>query len=316
MDKNINNRKNIGSALLCVLLTLVMLALGAVHAYFYTYKYGDESVADQVVNSSDDFKNIGLSFYNDNVHLASDIVLDGASPMTNPDRPFSGTFDGHGHSITLQGVNAGAIFGYIAESGVVQNVEIILSNCSFESNYVGLLAYENRGTVQNVKISGSITLPDSGTFALVAAVNRGTIEAIYAEQVKLYRETTQQVNNPAFVFGVACAYNYATVKSAIVKASYTNVREILLDNVYGGNYVNFGVGGICGINENGTISSSLLSVEKGVTTSDAREHGLLLTNDNLPTYNELVEKYGFDDAVWKNQGSKVVLAITEVGGAA
>ena len=90
--------------------------------------------------------------------LTADITLTGTwSPIGNNDAPFTGTFDGKGHTIKgltyTENGNWVGLFG--AVTGAVKNVCIVEANI-FGNEHVGILAGRvcDGGTVENVFTSG------------------------------------------------------------------------------------------------------------------------------------------------------------------
>ena len=109
--------------------------------------------------------------------------------------PFTGTFDGAGHTITgltqVSASNSAGLFGLIGSGGSVMNLR--LENAQITSNYaggsaangnpspgmIGILAGENaHGSIANVTVSGTIAdnSPGSACGGLVG-VNMGSISA-------------------------------------------------------------------------------------------------------------------------------------------
>jgi len=100
--------------------------------------------------------------------------------------PFSGNFDGSGHTIDdirfYQGgdTNSLGLFKYIGASGIVKNVN--LDNIdSYGVDYIGTLVAWNYGTVQNCSAAGTVSgTSGGGTHAGLVAVNYGTIDKSHA----------------------------------------------------------------------------------------------------------------------------------------
>ena len=100
-----------------------------------------------------------------NCTLAADITLtEPWTPVgTDYQNPYTGTFDGKGHTITgltVTGSNEYAgLFGYIGSGGTVKNVKLedvqIATTNSY--GYAGGVAGYSRGTIENCSVSGSVS---------------------------------------------------------------------------------------------------------------------------------------------------------------
>lgn len=98
---------------------------------------------------------------NTNCTLEADVTLtDSWEPIGNDEIPYTGTFDGGGHTITgltVKGSDEYAgLFGYIGENGTVKDVT--LKDVNIESNHnlsdVGGVAGNSWGTIENCSVSG------------------------------------------------------------------------------------------------------------------------------------------------------------------
>ena len=84
---------------------------------------------------------IDLRLYSDN----------GFTPIGSVTTPFSGVFDGNGHTISNLSVKSGnsaGLFGYISASGVVQNLTLTNVTVSGNFDYAGSVAGYSSGTVR------------------------------------------------------------------------------------------------------------------------------------------------------------------------
>jgi hypothetical protein len=134
------------------------------------------------INSVTDLQAIGTTLpLNGNYTLAADLTLTNWVPIGDATNPFTGTFDGAGHILTLQSFDSSAlegsylgIFGYVAGTSAANkaalgNINIVSSVDESEfkpanGQAVGLLA----GYTENTVVDG-ITV--SGTFDYVSPVN-------------------------------------------------------------------------------------------------------------------------------------------------
>src|SRR5699024_3859401 len=82
---------------------------------------------------------------------------------TDDQNPYTGTFDGKGHTITgltVTGSNEYAgLFGYIDDSGTVKNVKLVNVQIAsdYQYAYVGGVAGNNDGAIENCSVSGSVS---------------------------------------------------------------------------------------------------------------------------------------------------------------
>ncbi|MBR3947599.1 MAG: hypothetical protein IKJ56_10945, partial [Bacteroidales bacterium] len=90
--------------------------------------------------------------------------------------PFSGTFDGDGHTITV--------------------------NISGSTTYVALFVYVNNATIKNLTVGGSVTNTSPSTAAIVSMANNSTI---------LNCTNNADVNGGVNFSGVVCSCNSSTV---------------------------------------------------------------------------------------------------------
>ena len=101
----------------------------------------------------------------------------------NNEKPFRGTFDGNGHTISgitldnayeLQG-----IFAFVEEEGTVKNLTLTGSTI-YGSSYTGGIAGQCSGTIENCHVTNSVTIQsgsnnDTQAFGGIAGFNSGTI---------------------------------------------------------------------------------------------------------------------------------------------
>ena len=77
------------------------------------------------------------------------------------DFPFTGTFDGLGHTITDLYINRPAtddvgLFGYTGSSAVIRNVGLVNGNITGQTSVGGLVGY-NEGSISNSYSTGAVT---------------------------------------------------------------------------------------------------------------------------------------------------------------
>jgi hypothetical protein len=111
---------------------------------------------------------------------------DGFSPIGSATTPFTGSFDGQGHTITGLTINRSStddvgLFGIVGTGGVVQNVRLVNAIVSGQNNVGGLAGF-NKGTVSNSYATGSVS-GVSNVGGLVGKNDGGDISTSYATVV-------------------------------------------------------------------------------------------------------------------------------------
>ncbi|ADY35861.1 Collagen triple helix repeat-containing protein [Phocaeicola salanitronis DSM 18170] len=100
------------------------------------------------------------------------------TPIGDYDNPYTGTFDGAGHTLTGLTINQSeanyiGLFGAIGEGGTVKNLK--LTSVAIKGyNWVGAVAGSNSGIIENCSAAGKITGSSEGVGG-IAGVNDGII---------------------------------------------------------------------------------------------------------------------------------------------
>ncbi|ONK23582.1 hypothetical protein BLX87_10205 [Bacillus sp. VT-16-64] len=135
------------------------------------------------IDSLEDMKK--MAYYPDRHYvMTADIDGEGQSlqAIGSGDSPFSGVFDGNGHSITNvkittpSGDQGAGLFN--VNNGTIKNVAVLKANIDIHSNDIGILVDVNNGTVENSYTTGKIT-GQSNVGGLVGFSN-GTIRNSYS----------------------------------------------------------------------------------------------------------------------------------------
>ena len=188
-----------------------------------------------------------------NCTLIADITLpkvaEGESnwtPMGTDSNPYTGTFEGGGHTITgltvdLPNQNNVGLIGYLGNGGKVQN--LTLAEVKINGSYhVGGVVGATTGTVTACTVSGDVS--GSDYVGGVAGFNAsGTVTACYA---------TGNVTGTIYVGGVMGYNDSGTVTGCTVSGNVTGADA---------------VGGVVGINVIGTVTGC--TVSGNVTGADA-----------------------------------------------
>jgi filamentous hemagglutinin family protein len=163
----------------------------------------------------------------------------GFTPIGTSSTPFTGTFDGLGHTISGLTINLPTaddvgLFGYTGVSSVVRNVGLIGGSVSGNNN-VGALIGNNFGTVLNSYATGSVNGNGNNVGGLLG-LNDGTVLDDYASG-----SVTGSGNNTG---GLVGSNNAGGIMTSYATGS-----------VNGSNTMSMGVGGLVGGNY-GSISNS------------------------------------------------------------
>lgn len=131
-----------------------------------------ESAATVIMNF-DDLKRAAQAVQNDpetyagtSFRLGADIDAGGAEwtlPIGTEKHPFTGTFDGDGHSISGLSItgDAGGLFGHIGEGGVVSDLHLYDTDVSAGEGYAGALAAVNGGKLEYCRTGAGHLLTDT-----------------------------------------------------------------------------------------------------------------------------------------------------------
>ncbi len=146
-------------------------------------------------------------------------------PMCMETNPYTGTFDGRGHHLTLpdtdikSGTSAG-LFKTVGDSGTVKNlsVKINFKAGSEISDGIGIICHTNRGTITGCTSEGSIEAKtgdgNKGAFKAggICCVNTGTVDSCINEATvrSIKKETDGKYYSYA---GGICADNSGTVRN-------------------------------------------------------------------------------------------------------
>jgi len=169
-----------------------------------------------------------------NFILINDIDFGGANltPVGKWDQPFTGIFDGHGHVLRnivfeWQLNREAGLFGYI-DNGRIQNLDVDKIDSSV--TFAGSLCVSNRGTIRNCHVTGDSYIGGWDVGGLCAE-NLGTID---------------DCSSTASVFGGSNAGGLCGFNGGTIQDSFATGWVVGEDGC--------STGGLCGTNENGTIT--------------------------------------------------------------
>ena len=243
-----------------------------------------------------------------NCTLAADIELDGTqwTPICySSTSGYSGTFDGGGHTITINdfvpnGMNTySGLFGTVGEEGVVKNCNVVADLQASEDQLVsvGGIAGKNSGSILNCSFKGSISNCPSArggeVGGIVGYMSKGKIVAC---------RSYVSLHSASNVGGILGSGNYTCVE-----ACYSYVEEI-------DNYLGF-KGGIAGTLRNeSTVTACYWSknvacqflkqgIGYGMDDTATQVTDGNWTGEPLTKMNETLETNGYDCRYEANTGT-------------
>ena len=243
-------------------------------------------VAADVANSGDTDINIIL----DNDIDLSDIDW---TPIGTESRPYTGNFDGGGHTITglkidKSGTDYVGLIGCLGSGGKVQNVT--LTNISVSgANCVGGIAGQNYGTVENCSVNGTVTGKGFTDTGGIAGSNYGTISGCSAEGT-----VTGSVNVGGIAGG---SYLGVIIDGCHSTAAVSGISSVggVLGNLGNNSFlmacystgnvtatITYGyahVGGVVGINGQGTVTACYHATGEITSSVGDRIGGIAGCND-------------------------------------
>lgn len=212
--------------------------------------------------------------------LTADIELSGEwAPIGNDVTPFTGTFDGKGH--TIKGLTNTSYAGWMglfgASTGTIKNVRIVEANITGANDHVGIAVGRvfNGGVVENVFTSGYVNGRDHvGGVAGDAGEGEATVTNCLSAAYVYSRE---------YQAGGIVGWSKGTV---------TISNNIFIGEAYVGAYG--GCGGIVGFVEDGTttVKNNVNAARKltgliegrnayGIVGNTLNDNSILISSDNL-----------------------------------
>ena len=296
-------------------LALVGLTVGILHALSLGVGYHDEFVDTVHIESEEDLRAMGGSFYNNICHLEADITVSSLSALASKAHPFIGSFDGHGHTVTLKGAAATAsFFGYIGEGGSVRNLHIVVEESHLSSRGIAAaLAIENAGSIENCRITvKSCYVEARGSYAAVG-INRGSMSFVAAEISFIgAMPADEQISSAALTLASHAAYNYGSIRSALSSVSYTDIAEADGDKVAdpSSGTVNRGVGAAVGNNgAGGTLTDCSAYIGEGTHLTDVHASAYVIASTDRRTVysiDNIFYTLGYREDIWELRGEELV----------
>ena len=191
---------------------------------------------------------------------------------TDNKNPYTGTFDGNGHTIsglTVTGSNEYAgLFGYIDKVGTVKNVKLVNVQITsdYQHGYAGGVAGINNGTIENCSVSGRVSGYSAG--GVVGQQYSGSITGCSSSATV---QGTSQVGGVVGYtnYGVTLTACYATgdvtaennntagtfFAGGVVGSNGGNLTACYATGNVTGGTGSIYVGGVTGSNDSGTLTA-------------------------------------------------------------
>ncbi|MDR5817978.1 hypothetical protein QCE62_30645 [Caballeronia sp. LZ033] len=282
--------------------------------------------AYKLVNNTADLRKVS-SDVSGNHALGKDFSAGTISPIASDQTPFTGQFDGFGHSVNVDAVSTvispvcqcvfGGLFAVIGTNGVVRNVNVSGSstNASSTDAALGMLAGENFGTIAYATSSGRVGGSNYNENGGLAGVNLGLIER---------SSSSADVGDAGNSGGLAVS-NYGTIVQSLSTGTVTGYSAGGLVQYSGGSILQSystaavsgafggvnapGAGGLVnGNGPSGVISESFATgAVIPVGTVGARTAGIAASNEGAIAANVYWDAQGTQQAngVFTNTGTPV-----------
>lgn len=279
-----------GFFLAVLVFSVVVLAAGTATA---------QSSGSVTVSNLDDLRSVsespGLNYV-----LANDINASGVEdfePIGDEDNPFTGTFDGNGHTITGLTVdrpdedNVG-LFGYVGSGGTVTNVGLEDTEVTGNDSVGGIVGY-NEGTVRRSHATGSVR--GVGSVGGLVGRNIGVVTESYsAVEVNGEENVGGLIGRNGAAGSLSESYTTGGVNGNkdVGGAVGSNGGDLVDSYARGGVEGNSTVGGLVGVNSGGTVQRSYSTGRVG----GAPDSGGLVGDNN----GDVVNSYWNSDTT--NQG--------------
>jgi len=229
--------------------------------------------------------------------------------------PFTGVFDGNGHTIshlTVKGYTDLGLFGYLESGAVLKNLGVVDVNIAASAYYVGGLVGKKNGTVSCCYVTGEV----SGNYSvggLVGFDESGTVTQCHS---------TGAVSGRGYVGGlvgstsgcrITTSYSNATVSGNEDVGGLVGRNSGDVTYSYSTGSVNgtSDVGGLVGENWGGSVSSSFWDIQTSGQMTSAGGTGLSTVEmQNIQTY----QHAGWDFAGEIEDGLHEIWQMPEGGG--
>lgn len=232
-----------------------------------------------------------ISDLNGSYELTADAVLsDDFTPIGSADAPFTGKFDGGGHTVSISGkaglfgatenaeISGVSVVGTASGNAVIGGIAAsakgtVIENCTFDGYltpdvsgftvYAGGIAgtTDKKTVIRNCKATVKATLADTAYLTYIggiAGLNRGsisgcTVSGKLSADVSLYRLTV----------GGVVGENRGDVTGCFNTASISGTAAVEGISIFAGGIAGYNTGSLCRVENSGTVMTSGKSIYPG-----------------------------------------------------
>jgi hypothetical protein len=221
----------------------VSAADGSTQAYTVTVVLGG-------ISGESDLAAIGGSAPLDgDYQLTGDLVLSGWTPVGTSGSPFTGTFDGNGHTVTITGFDSSTRAGLFGttDGAEIKDLDIVLSGVTTEAaakQVGGAAGVAYATTFENVTVSGSMTNNTSNA-------DIGGLVGQFHLGGRIYRCSSEVDITANFSTGGSAGGLVGLVPSGSLSIEECYATGDIVFTANAGMWQNFYVGGLVGFAQNG-----------------------------------------------------------------
>ena len=252
-------------------------------AYFTIYAKSDfgagngSSVSPYQVSTLEQLKLVGSHNGVCFVQTANiDLNLTALTPLFTTDVPFTGTYDGGGHSITnvsnMMSSNGIGVFCAVGKNGTIQNLTVEDSFFNGASQVAALVGV-NSGTISNCTVKKCSVTASETDGAALAGQNYGTIKNCTTSG----NTVITQKHYDGYAGGI-CGYNKGTVTGCVSSSDSITATGDSSDRF---------AGGIVGYNAGNVISCQVSSDSISAENWSARSGGIAGYNSGTVANNSV-----------------------------
>jgi hypothetical protein len=301
----------IASIVFCVVAVALGLIIGSSNSNYQL----EEANPSYKLSSGADIVRRGEAMYNDTIYLTRDItVTDPNATIGSSKHPFSGVFDGQGHTIYFsygEATEETSLFNYIAPGAVVKNVNFVFSNVSVSGASFGGIAKINDGTIENCKVVfEKLIINGEGLFSPLVVMNRGSISNVYVKGL-VSGNVSSSVEDKV-LYGNICVYNSGTLSNLVADADYEGFLCTDETGYREGTTSNVGISAVrCDDIEGGVTMNAVGIVADGHVSSDM--FGMIEFSDSNDVYNfnKIFNQLRFDNSIWEIGDNDLILLVEE-----
>ena len=279
---------------LTILFSIIFGFLGFVVAKSH-FSYSIESKNEFYISNATDFIHY-TKYYTayDACYLSNNIEVSVEfQSIGSKENTYQAVFDGKGYCIKLKGnAQNTSLFNIIGEQGIVRNLEVKTEKCVVNTPAFGLVAVQNHGKITNVLVEAQeLTIQKEAIVGGVVGVNYGEISLLYSN-------VNVKNNEGVSVVGAICGYNDGKINYTFSIITYTNVPEVIKENLLSGK-VNNTYGFVYGINNKPEDVAECYYINEGAYVCSDRNNTKNLFN-YLSTVDEekVFNLIRFSSKVW------------------